>query len=186
MFRYTFIGWVWGGPAAPLYQVYARDTPPPRDKVYFPCEPLRSYFGEPQKQKWILFLKYLFSPENPTDSNRPEEGREVIDDNYPHTDASEESRELDEYLTKIQERAHDGPISDIQGDGQDNRIINIQEGGQDDPMFDFERLQEPEKQNIGDTNRVDKDETISEERQEHLSRTTADDISDSEQNKKVK
>ena len=30
IFQYTFIGWVWGGPAAHLYQVHAWDTPPPR------------------------------------------------------------------------------------------------------------------------------------------------------------
>ena len=29
IFQYTFIGWVWGGAAAHLYQVHARDTPPP-------------------------------------------------------------------------------------------------------------------------------------------------------------
>ena len=28
MFQYTFIGWVWEGPAAHLHQVYVRDTPP--------------------------------------------------------------------------------------------------------------------------------------------------------------
>ena len=27
IFQYTFIGWVWGGPAAHLYPVHARDTP---------------------------------------------------------------------------------------------------------------------------------------------------------------
>ena len=27
--HYTFIGWVWGGPAAHLYQLNARDTTPP-------------------------------------------------------------------------------------------------------------------------------------------------------------
>ena len=27
--QYTFIGWVCGGPAAHLYQVYVGDTPPP-------------------------------------------------------------------------------------------------------------------------------------------------------------
>ena len=28
IFQYTFIGWVWGGPAAHLHQVHVRDTPP--------------------------------------------------------------------------------------------------------------------------------------------------------------
>ena len=30
--QYTFMGWVWGGPAAHLYQLHARDTPPPGSK----------------------------------------------------------------------------------------------------------------------------------------------------------
>ena len=29
IFQYTFIGWVWGGPAAHLYQVYVLDPPSP-------------------------------------------------------------------------------------------------------------------------------------------------------------
>ena len=29
IFQYTFIGWVWGGPAAHLYQLHAREPPPP-------------------------------------------------------------------------------------------------------------------------------------------------------------
>ena len=34
--QYTFIGWVCGGPAAHLYQVYVRDTPPPRGHRWSP------------------------------------------------------------------------------------------------------------------------------------------------------
>ena len=39
----------------------------------------------------------------------------MIDEHYPRSDISEESREFDQFLT------------------------NLQEGGQEDPMFDYER-----------------------------------------------
>ena len=119
-------------------------------------------------------------PEDPDDSDRPEAGREIIDDNYPHTDMSEESRELDQYLTNIQHRAHVNSDNDIKESEQNDAFVNIQEGGQDDPMFDYERVQEPKKQqHTENTN-----DSIITESEESSSRSD-EDSSDSEQDEKV-
>ena len=76
---------------------------------------------------------------------------------------SEESRELDQYLTNIQHRAQENRVIDNQDSESEDALFNIAEGGQDDPMFDYERTKPKgeEVENVDDSNDTDSEENVS-------------------------